>query len=68
MARALGQFLDVEVSVLGELPHRLCGVRDERGFGAEEPSIPGESYANRPTDGTSRTLDVRVDFLRFLNF
>lgn len=36
MAGALGQLLDVEVSVLGKLPHRLLRVREERGFGAQQ--------------------------------
>jgi hypothetical protein len=42
MAGALGKLLDVQVSVLGELPHRLRRVREECGFGSEQPLLPGE--------------------------
>jgi len=28
--------------VLGKLPHRLRRVRHERGFGAQQPFVPGE--------------------------
>ena len=30
MPGTLGQPLDVEVAVLGQLPHRLCRIREER--------------------------------------
>src|SRR2546430_16368834 len=42
MAGAPGQLLDVEVPVLGKLPHRLRRVREERGFGAQQPFVPPE--------------------------
>src|SRR5712691_8367395 len=42
MAGALGQLLDVEVSVPGKLPHRLRRVREERGSGAQQPLVPRE--------------------------
>jgi hypothetical protein len=37
MASARGQLLDVQVSVLSKLPNRLRRVRDEGGFGAQQP-------------------------------
>ena len=43
VAGALSQLLDVEVSVLGQLPHRFRLVRQERGFRAQQPLIPGEA-------------------------
>jgi integrase-like protein len=42
MAGVLGQLLDIEVPVLGKLPHRLRSVREERGFTAQQPLIPRE--------------------------
>jgi hypothetical protein len=42
MAGALGQLLDVQVPVLGELPHRLRRVREERGLVAQQALVPGQ--------------------------
>ena len=42
MAGALGQLFDVEVSVLGKLSYCLGRVREERGFGAQQPLVPRE--------------------------
>jgi hypothetical protein len=62
VAGALGQLFDVQVSVLGELPHRLRRVREECGSGAQQPLVPGEGalesltgrLANRSTVTRSR--------------
>jgi hypothetical protein len=42
MTGALGQLLDVQVSVLGKLPHRLRRVRQERRCGTQQSLVPSE--------------------------
>ena len=42
MAGMLGEHLDVQESMLGELPHRFRRVGEERGFGAQQPLVPGK--------------------------
>ena len=42
MAGALGQLPDVQVAVLGELPHRFRRVRQEGEFAAQQPLVPGQ--------------------------
>ena len=41
-AGAPWQFCDVEVPVVGKLPHRLRRVREDRGPGARQPLVPRE--------------------------
>src|SRR5215470_12454358 len=41
-ASAFGQFRNVQVPVPGELPYRQGRDREECGFGAHQPLIPGE--------------------------
>ena len=42
LAGALGQLGDLEIPVLGKLPHRLRRVREERGSGAQQPLVSRE--------------------------